>query len=182
MKKRFFLISVFALLALENIAAQSNRLFTADNDLSSSFIHKVYADSQNIIWVATEDGLNKYDGAKFTIFKNRENDSLSLPHNYVRTIFESKDRQLFFGLFNGLALYERGSRTFQRIPLILENQNEYPSHVTAMAELKNGKIIIGTAGQGLFDYNPEDKTGHVSYLNKAMESNFIEHLYHDNLG
>lgn len=42
---------------------QSSKLFTTDNELSSSLINQIYQDRNGFIWVATEDGLNRYDGA-----------------------------------------------------------------------------------------------------------------------
>ena len=44
---------------------QSYKFFTTDRELSSSLINKIYQDRNGMIWIATEDGLNRYDGAKF---------------------------------------------------------------------------------------------------------------------
>ena len=49
---------------------QKGKLFTVDRELSSSMINSIYQDKEGIIWIATEDGLNRYDGAKFTVYKN----------------------------------------------------------------------------------------------------------------
>ena len=46
---------------------QEGKMFTVDKDLSSSMLNKIYQDRDGIIWIATEDGLNRYDGAKFTV-------------------------------------------------------------------------------------------------------------------
>lgn len=67
---------------------QSSKLFTTDNELSSSLINQIYQDRNGFIWVATEDGLNRYDGAKFTIYKHDPNNEHSLAHSFVRTVFE----------------------------------------------------------------------------------------------
>ncbi len=49
---------------------QSYKFFTTDRELSSSLINKIYQDRNGMIWIATEDGLNRYDGAKFVIYKH----------------------------------------------------------------------------------------------------------------
>lgn len=50
-------------------------------------INHIYQDSKGYIWVSTEDGLNKYDGAKFVNYKNHFNDSTSLLGNHVYRTF-----------------------------------------------------------------------------------------------
>ncbi len=67
---------------------QSSKLFTVDRELSSSLINKIFQDRNGMIWVATEDGLNRYDGTKFTVYKHDPEDGHSLCHNYVRTLKE----------------------------------------------------------------------------------------------
>ena len=57
-----FLLLLFSLLC----NGQSPKLFTTDKELSSSLINQIYQDRNGFIWIATEDGLNRYDGAKFT--------------------------------------------------------------------------------------------------------------------
>ena len=58
-----FLLLLFSLLC----NGQSPKLFTTDKELSSSLINQIYQDRNGFIWIATEDGLNRYDGAKFTL-------------------------------------------------------------------------------------------------------------------
>jgi hypothetical protein len=79
-----FLLLLFSLLC----NGQSPKLFTTDKELSSSLINQIYQDRNGFIWIATEDGLNRYDGAKFTIYKHEPNNEHSLAHNFVRTVFE----------------------------------------------------------------------------------------------
>lgn len=53
------------------------------------------------MWFGTEDGLNKYDGYKFTIYNHDRNNPYSLSHNNVRSIYEDKDSVLWIGTKNG---------------------------------------------------------------------------------
>lgn len=85
---------------------QSGKVFTTDGELSNSLINKLYQDRNGFIWIATENGLNRYDGAKVTIYKHDPNDPHSLSHNYVRTLFEDAKGRLFVGTCNGLQIYD----------------------------------------------------------------------------
>ena len=67
---------------------QTGKLFTVDNELSSSMVNSIYQDKEDIIWIATEDGLNRYDGAKFSVYKHDSHDEHSLQNNYVRILFD----------------------------------------------------------------------------------------------
>lgn len=52
--------------------SQSEKLFTVDRELSNSNINQIYQAKDGVIWIATEDGLNRYDGAKFSVYKHKE--------------------------------------------------------------------------------------------------------------
>ena len=90
-----FLLLLFSLLC----NGQSPKLFTTDKELSSSLINQIYQDRNGFIWIATEDGLNRYDGAKFTIYKHEPNNEHSLAHNFVRTVFEDSKGHLLIGTY-----------------------------------------------------------------------------------
>ena len=93
-----FLLLLFSLLC----NGQSPKLFTTDKELSSSLINQIYQDRNGFIWIATEDGLNRYDGAKFTIYKHEPNNEHSLAHNFVRTVFEDSKGHLLIGTYIGI--------------------------------------------------------------------------------
>ena len=58
-----------------------------------------------MVWVGTEDGLNRYDGSKFTQYRNVSGDSTSLAHNFVIAMFEDSHGHLFVGTHKGLQLH-----------------------------------------------------------------------------
>lgn len=84
------LIFLFWVLAI-TVNAQTGIFYSTDEDLSNSLINKIYQDKYDYIWIATEDGLNKFDGMKFSVYKNNLNDSTSLKNNYVRCMYEDSE-------------------------------------------------------------------------------------------
>ena len=58
-------LTIFLTLSVLTVFAQTGKLFDADKQLSSSFTSQVYLDHDGLIWVATRNGLNMYDGYKF---------------------------------------------------------------------------------------------------------------------
>lgn len=74
--------------------SQSEKLFTVDRELSNSNINQIYQAKDGVIWIATEDGLNRYDGAKFSVYKHKEGNDSSLVDNNVRILLRRQQREL----------------------------------------------------------------------------------------
>lgn len=174
-------ISIFLLSLAVFITAhgQSGKLFSVDKELSSSLITHVYQDHRNIIWIATVDGLNRYDGSKFIHYKKQPGDSTSLLNNYVRVLYEDSRNRLFVGFFNGLQYYDYSTDTFHDIPLLLKDGSSFPAHVTSILERRNGDIIIGTSGHGVFRIHFIKGSVQAHQATEFSPSYMISYLYED---
>ena len=104
------------LTSLSDVYAQPKRLqfmkLTPDDGLSSSIVSSIIQDHKGFVWIGTPDGLNRYDGFKFVVYKNNPADSSSLVDNVVKTMFEDHNKNLLIGTENGLCLYDRGKDCF----------------------------------------------------------------------
>ncbi len=143
-----WIICVFGLIISDGAQAQRARMFTTDNELANSLILDIHKDRYGLVWIATESGINQYDGARFKVFSKKRDSLLS---NSVHLIFEDKRGNLFFGFHNGLQVYKRAEGTFETIPLILESGSVSSAHVLTMVETKDGRILVGTSGHGIFE-------------------------------
>lgn len=148
------------------LKAQTRNFYSTENGLSSSLVNQLLQDSKGFIWVATEYGLNRFDGLSFSNYRHEPNDSLSLTSNYVRTLYEDSRHNLLIGCINGLMEYNRETDNFREIPLIRAGKRVTP-HVTHLQELRNGEIWLSTSGQGLFRLD--------SLLNQAVS---VDSLFH----
>lgn len=73
--------------------------------LSQSTVYGIAQDSPGFLWVATQDGLNKYDGNSFETYYNQPFDSASIPSSNVMTVFCDSKNRLWVGTMNsGLSL------------------------------------------------------------------------------
>ena len=89
---RIALCAMIMIIVCASARAQEPRLYTSDETLSSGLVNRIVQDSRGYIWIATENGLNRYDGTRFKIYYvDGEGDGKSLLSNYVRTVYETSD-------------------------------------------------------------------------------------------
>ena len=126
---------------------------SSSNGLSQNRIYGIVQDHEGFIWIGTEDGLNKYDGYNFEIFKRVPGDSLSLNDNQAQAIYVAKDGTLWAGgTLAGLSKYNSATKTFTRYQNDHSNPNTLAgNNITSFSEDNNGNLWIATQNNG-FDY------------------------------
>lgn len=90
------------------------QVISTQNGLSNNIVYETYQDREGFIWIATDNGLNRFDGYDFKIFYHNTEDSTSLSNNVVRTILEDSNGNMWIGTLDGLNLYNRKTETFKR--------------------------------------------------------------------
>lgn len=123
--------------------ARPGYLFTSDRELSNSLINAICYDRTGHIWVATEDGLNRYDGSKFTTYKSVAADSTSLSRNFVYALFQDSEGHVFAATYGGVQMYLPDTDTFT--PVARYSGSGAPgSSATDIIERTNGDLwVIG---------------------------------------
>lgn len=88
------------------------RLSRADG-LSSDAVHCLLQDRQGFLWIGTEDGLNRYDGHTFKVYRHQPGKPDSLPSNFVYKLYETRDGMLWIGLGQvGFCRYDPSTDAF----------------------------------------------------------------------
>ncbi|MGC8802487.1 MAG: two-component regulator propeller domain-containing protein [Bacteroidales bacterium] len=110
------LFSVVTALLTANCYPQSLgsnvRFFNIEDGLSHSAVNFLLIDSKGFLWIATSDGLNRYDGYSFVSFKHMLTDTTSLCDNYVRHLCEDREGNIWVATSNGLSYYVRSQGSF----------------------------------------------------------------------
>uniref|UniRef100_S0DGC1 Putative sensor histidine-kinase response regulator n=2 Tax=termite gut metagenome TaxID=433724 RepID=S0DGC1_9ZZZZ len=179
------LISILLIFSTLSAAGQTGKFYSPDRDLSSSLINQMYQDKRGFIWIATENGLNRFDGTKFTIYKHSSEDPTSLKNNYVRSVFEDSAGNFWIGCINGLMQYDWATNSFREIPMYRDGKVVSP-HVACIMESRSGEIWLATSGGGLFIMRgePENPGNHIaeSVLTNDLNSNYLNLVYEDSKG
>lgn len=150
MKRILFLLIIAFTICAKRVDAQSGYFYNSDR-VSSNLITNIIQDRQGLIWIASDRGLNKFDGYRFTAYLHNSNDPRSLLSNAVSCLFTDRDGNLWVGTGRGLMKYNRDSDDFDTY---VEPHNP---RISSMAQLPNGKLLIGTAGFGLFEIDETNK-------------------------
>ena len=170
--KFLFFLSVFFISVIGN-ANKPELLFdhiTSKDGLSHSWVTHIYKDSYGYMWFATEgNGINKYDGHNFTVYKHNPKDRNSLTDNLVTFIYEDKKRNLWIGTQYGLNIYDRELDKFKPYT------NLYDRYVGGMCEMNNGKLYLTTV-HDLIILDTEDES--VDFI--IEESENLQYTFSEN--
>ena len=173
------LLSLFLLFFSLYCYGQSGKLFTVDRELSNSMINTIYQDKNGVIWIATEEGLNRYDGAKFSIYKHEDENENSLIDNHVNILFEDSKGHFFIGTLRGLQLHDTATDLFTEIPLNYEDGSNTHSHITQILERKNGDVLIATSGHGIYSIKFMNDHPVAIPVEIDLPSLFINQMFED---
>jgi ligand-binding sensor domain-containing protein/signal transduction histidine kinase/DNA-binding response OmpR family regulator len=120
-KNIFFLIILCILpgLLISQTRPYYFKNYQVSQGLSSNIITAITQDRKGFMWFGSRNGLNRFDGSTFKVFRNKPNDALSLGSNSIFSLFEDKHEELWVGTYKGIYIYNPQSETFRlfsRIP------------------------------------------------------------------
>lgn len=91
---------------------------TTEDGLSHSTVNSVTQDSFGFLWIATMDGLNRYDGNMIEVFRHDPDNERSLNDNTVWKVFTSSKNEIWAGTSKGLCKYNYDTGDFVNVPLL----------------------------------------------------------------
>ncbi|MDZ7607487.1 MAG: two-component regulator propeller domain-containing protein [Cyclobacteriaceae bacterium] len=140
--------------------------------LSNPNVHIIFQDSQGFMWIGTDDGLNRFDGYGYKIYRNVPGDSTSLVKNRIQCIFEDSRGTLWVStIVQGLHHYDRRSDTFKRITEF----SQQGTQIMDILEDRTGNIWLGGIDKNqTFIARIDQKTGQCKRHDLLST---IDHIY-----
>ncbi len=128
---------------------------TVDQGLSQSGTITLLQDSQGFMWFGTQDGLNKYDGYNFKVYKYDELNPDSISDNFIASIYEDKSETLWVGTDGGgLNQFNRQTEQFIHYKHNPDEPHSLSNNrVLSIYEDQSGTLWVGTDGGGLNQFN-----------------------------
>lgn len=149
---RFFPLFLFPTLSISQ-AIPLERV-SSELGLSQNLVNCLLQDSKGFLWVGTNDGLNRFDGYGFKVFRNDPFDSLSISDNRILYIIEDGRGIFWIGTLAGLNVFDPEKEAFYKSPFSKLIGNK---PISAMLEGWDGSIWVLVDGQNLFRITTGEK-------------------------
>lgn len=181
-------IFILILVVAKNYTIAQNYYFerlSIENGLSQNSIYAIAQDKKGFIWFGTFDGLNKYDGYEFKVYKSNMEIEDAIGDNIVISILKDKEQNLWIGTYSGLSKYNYESDNFLSFKHDKQNNNSLSNDIVrVLFQDKDGIIWIGTDG-GLNSYDVT-KNVFTRYIAnntpKSLSDNHVRAIYEDKAG
>jgi len=129
-----------------------------EQGLSNNAIRSIFQDHQGFMWFGSYDGLNRYDGYDFKIFRNRFNDSTSLADNNIQSVGEDLNGNIWTGTNQGLSIYSTNTEKFSQLNFLPYGEKNYRRLNTEVKDIRrddNGVMLISSLIDGFLIYGKD---------------------------
>lgn len=133
---------------------------TTNDGLSQSTVKRILQDRRGFMWFATRDGLNRYDGNTFGVYKNNPDDPGSLSANFTDDLIEDDHGYLWIATQSGgVDKFDPTTERFTHYLHNPDNANSLSSNwVECIARDSHGYLWFGTQDSGLDKFDPATET------------------------
>ena len=157
--QRSWLLSLLLLTAWAECRAATPMVFrhlTVDDGLAQNTVYATLQDSRGFLWIATADGLDRYDGYELRHYRHDRTRSDGLAGNFVWAIREDHDGELWLALNNaGVARFDPRTEHFRSYRHVAGDAGSIASDaVRQLIISRDGHIWIGTSDRGLSVLDP----------------------------
>ncbi len=174
-KKKLYFFFCFLLSLQVLFFAQVKLRFdhlSIQDGLSQASITSILQDSRGYMWFGTQDGLNRYNGYEFKVFKFNPADLSTISDNSILKVFEDSSNNLWIATLNGLNLYNRKTETFTRYFLKEGNNYNKMNQFSSIIEDNYSNLWIGSRWKGLIQFNLKTKKW-IMYDNNKNNPNSL---------
>jgi hypothetical protein len=105
-------------------------------------------DSRGYVWIGTQKGLSRYDGARFKVFDRKD---FSVDSDYINSLCEDAKGNILIGTDKGIVIYDP----------VMDNISPLDGiscRVYTMCSVDDGRIFLGVKSEGLYVYDAFDRT------------------------
>ena len=126
-----------------------------EDGLSQSSVLCMLQDKQGFIWFGTEDGLNRFDGYEFTVFRHNPLDSLSISDNHINCMYEDTEGNIWIGTKDGgINRFNPRTENFKHWKQESgDSSGLTTNHVLSIFQDEDHILWIGTLNNGLYTFD-----------------------------
>lgn len=149
------------------------KTYSTENGLSHNGVACITEDAEGFIWFGTWDGLNRYDGHNFVVYKSRPGDRSALKNNKIREIVEDKRGYLWVKTYDK-KVYRFDKRKEEFLPIIKSDKGERLErmYIAEIVPVSNGDVWLTTEEDGVICVSDKGN-GDVRIVNYSSETDYI---------
>jgi ligand-binding sensor domain-containing protein/class 3 adenylate cyclase/HD superfamily phosphodiesterase len=177
-------VLLFALFVAHSFLYAQKNNFSFDHlgirdGLSQSYVNCVVQDKHGFMWFGTQDGLNKYDGYHFNVYKNYPKESNSISSNFIHDIKIDERGNLWIATDNGLNMFDPIAEKFTLYQLQYKG-SELKQKFTALL-IHNNILYAATANNGLYEMHIREKKSKLKAitLQQNLQNSIVQSLFID---
>lgn len=166
----WILVSVITIINIGKTFSQEKLLnfFHLDYEegLSDNHVSNMAIDHQGFLWIGTVNGLNRYDGYSFKVFKHNPNDSTSIPNNRISCLLVTSKGIVYIGTtYGGICMYNATTKAFETLPI---NRNKAELRETIINDIEEDidQNIWVSTNKGLY-FKKHDSEEYTLYSNSS---------------
>src|SRR5690606_30111530 len=130
------------------------KTISIEQGLSQSTVYTIIQDRLGFIWMGTQDGLNRYDGRTFQVYRPLKSNSTSVASSYIRSLFVDRMGVLWVGGNRGISAFDHVKETFHNYALKVKPGEWF---VSSIHEDAAGTIWLATSGGELYRFDREQQ-------------------------
>jgi len=165
----------------ENIATQSGHIgisdlkfthLTTNDGLSQGYVTAILQDHRGFMWFATRDGLNRYDGNTFLVYKSDPSDPHSLSSNFIQSLIEDDHGYLWLATNTGADKFDPATERFTRYVHDPQNPTSMGgASVKSIAQDSSGNVWLGSEDAGLDELDAT--SGRIAHYRNDSDGHFV---------
>ena len=175
--KRILLLILTLVLSFGSLSAQTGHYIPSDL-FSSGLINSLCQDKYGSIWIATDYGLNRFDGYHFRMFLHDDTDEWSICDNGAVILLCDKKGRVWVGTVHGLDRYDEAAAGFIHFTF----PNNLKPRVSSLLQLADGRVFVGTAGYGGFLIDDNGDVKPAEGFADAANNNYFSRVFEDSKG
>ena len=181
LKKTIFILHLFSVCWFNTTAQLRFERIGNQQGLSQSTVIKIFQDKKGFIWFATRDGLNKYDGYDFTIYRHIFNNPNSLSSSNITCITEDLDENLWVGTADG-GINKMDKKTGNFVHFKHTDDKKVISNlsISSIIVTKDNQILATMFRQGMLKFDIQNSS--ITWVNfemKSDKSSYFSQVYQD---
>ncbi|TQV81444.1 hybrid sensor histidine kinase/response regulator transcription factor [Aliikangiella coralliicola] len=157
---RFLTALSFLVFSYSNASENAYIPLSIDQGLSQATANTIVQDKSGYIWIGTQDGLNRYDGYRFTQYKHDPNNAASLSHSFINKLVADETGNLWILTAAGIDRYDHETESFVHYHDKRNSEDFFNKlYLWSMRNGKNNNLWI-TSANGIIEFNKKTGTYH----------------------